>query len=590
MKRIFCILPLLQIQASFFYLCCVVLFISNFAVAQTQRGQPNSVSIAEEMRLFIAKSDATDSIEVLIQDTFFKKKDPILALAYCKTYLERGREENNPSIQLFANFQIAHISYLQPDYDEALKRSYIAARIAEREKDTMYAISSNALLGSTWYVKGMYEEALKPYLIAKELSADIESDSHQISCLTNIANVRAKLHRYNNALENFNSILAILDKKEQPLSDEDTQILLSSLLGKVLCLTELKRFDEAQATYAKGFAIAEAINDEIFKSRFNVNLGKVYYEKGEYAISLGFLQAGKKVMKEAGLKNNLYITDFYIAQNLTKQGKNEEAIALLDAIFKRAGEDSYTDRIEEMYALAIKISQIQDDKDKELFYQREIASIIKVKNEQKSAAKDLLHEDDMNEFKLENKKLANENTQTLVDKKVTMIVSIALVALLLITFLAYYRKAKLKEQKFLAIIDNISKKAAQPKPEKTVQNPAIKDEKAQAILAALTTLEDTHFYLSEEATLHSTAKLLNTNTTYLSKALNAVKKQTFSQYLNKLRIDYVLVKLKEDAVFRSYTIHAISKEIGYKSATTFIKEFKNKTGLNPSYYIRKIES
>jgi YesN/AraC family two-component response regulator len=118
----------------------------------------------------------------------------------------------------------------------------------------------------------------------------------------------------------------------------------------------------------------------------------------------------------------------------------------------------------------------------------------------------------------------------------------------------------------------------------------VEDEKSQAILKELSALEATYFYLSEDASLHNTAKLLNTNTSYLSKALNTVKKQSFSQYVNKLRIDYVLVRLKEDAVFRSYTIHAISKEIGYKSATTFIKEFKNKTGLNPSYYIKKIDS
>lgn len=589
MKHIVCILPFFRIQARYFTLFFVCVLITSVAFSQEKNSTPNTI-LSKEMELFISTSDSLDRIEEMIQDTFIQKRDTLLGLTYCKTYLERGKKEENDAIQLFSNFQIAYVSFHQPNYHEALKRSYISARIAERTKDTAHSIRSNVLLGSTWYVLGIYDEALKPYLIAKEFATQTQNSSNEILCLTNIANIRAKLKRYENALDNYNATLAILDTVEKPLSIQDMSSLLSSLLGKVLCLAELKRFEEAEATYAKGFAIAEENNYEIFKSRFNINLGKVYYEKGEYFKSLGYLQEGKKVLKEAGLQNNLYITDFYIAQNLTKQEKYEEALTLLDDVFKRAGEDTYTDRIEEMYALAIKISKIQKNEEKELFYLRESQKIIQEKSKKQSAAKDLLHEDDMNEFKLENTKLANENTQSLADKKVIMIVSLILVLLLLTAFLAYHRKAKLNEKKFLTIIDTISKKAAEPKPQKVSKNPAIKDEKAYAILEQLATLEDTHFYLSENATLHTTAKLLNTNTTYLSKALNTVKKQSFSQYLNKLRIDYVLVKLKEDAVFRSYTIHAISKEIGYKSATTFIKEFKNKTGLNPSYYIKKIES
>ncbi|AXG68654.1 DNA-binding transcriptional regulator ChbR [Kordia sp. SMS9] len=589
MKHIVCILPFIRTQARYF----IFLLLSHCMLAQ-------EATIAKEMQLFISESDSLDRIEEMIQDTFYQENDIALGLEYCRLYLERGKKEENDAIQLFANSQIAYITFQQADYHEALKRSYIAARFAERAKDTVSSIQNNVLLGSTWYVMGIYDEALKPYLIAKELAAETQNSSNEVLCLVNIANIRAKLKRYGNALDSFNSALKILNEKEAPFSPQDKASLLSSLLGKVLCLAELKRFDEAEETYKKGIAIidedykksvaiAEKNNLEIFKARFNINLGKVYYEKGEYFKSLGFLQEGKEKLKKAGLQNNLYITDFYIAQNLSKQGKNEEAMLLLDAIFKRAGEDSYTDRIEEMYTLAGDISKIQNNKEKEAFYLRELKDILQKKSEKQSAAKDLLYEDDIKKYELENKKLANENTQSLADKKVIMIVSIVLVGLLMIGFLVYHKRAKLKEQKFLAIIDAISKKATEPKPLKTTQNSAIKDEKAKAILEKLSALEETHFYLSENATLHNTAKLLQTNTTYLSKALNAVKKQSFSQYLNKLRIEYVLVKLKEDAVFRSYTIHAISKEIGYKSATTFIKEFKNKTGLNPSYYIKKIK-
>lgn len=587
MKSIVCTLSITRIQARYLSLLCLFLFASNLAIAQKNNKARDTI-ISEKLWQYISESDSIDKIEELIQDTFDQEKDTVLGLAYCKIYSERGKKEENDAIQLFSNYQMAYIHYNQSDHNEALKRAHTSTKLAEKMKDTASIISSNVLLGSTLYVLGVHDEALKFYLIGKELTTLTKNSPYELICLTNIANIRAKLHQYQEALDDYNSILKILDESEQ-----NTATRLSALLGKMLCLTELKRFEEAEKVFDQGAHIAKKNKFKITEGSFNINLGRVYYEKGKYHTSLGYLRQGKEMLKATSLQNNLYITDLYIAKNLSKQEAYEEALSLLDDVFERIGSDTDTDRIEEMYDLAIKISKILKDDTKEVEYLRRSRAISEAKNDKETAARQLLFEDDIKEQLLENKKLENEKTQSLVDKKIIMAVSILLVSILLLIFLSYHRKAKLKEQKFLAIIEDISKKTTPQKtkkPQKVSQSSAIKDEKANAILEELETLESTLFYLSQDATLHTTSKLLHTNTTYLSKALNAVKKQSFSQYLNKLRIDYVLVKLKEDAVFRSYTIHAISKEIGYKSATTFIKEFKNKTGLNPSYYIKKIES
>jgi AraC-like DNA-binding protein len=62
----------------------------------------------------------------------------------------------------------------------------------------------------------------------------------------------------------------------------------------------------------------------------------------------------------------------------------------------------------------------------------------------------------------------------------------------------------------------------------------------------------------------------------------------FNTYLNNLRIHYAIQRLKNDKIFRSYTVQAISEELGYKSSNTFTKAFKKETGLLPSYYIREL--
>lgn len=582
-------LPTIRVKALLYCFLCAFIFFSTSTKAQ-ESNMNTDASISQEMQLFISESDSIDKIEVLIQNTFDQTKDTILGIAYCKSFLERGKKQEDYDIQYFSSFQMTYIYYLTSNYNEAVRYGNIAVKVAAKLQDTLKGISSNSLLGSALYVTGNYDLALKSYLSAKELSSFMEDSPYEILCLTNIANTRLKLYQFENALKEYTEVLAIVKNKDSETFPRYNETYLSATLGKGLSLFELDRLEEAEQTNNEGIQFSSAIKDKKHEGFFNINLGHIYYKKGRYHKSLGFLKEGKYMLRDfSDLENNKFIADFFIAKNYFKQEKYEEAIALLDHNFERIGDKTSTDKIEEMYQLAIDISKIEENDERQIFYLNKLNEVIEAKSVKNSLAKDLLHEDDLKDITIENEKLTDEKAKTQVDKSIILAVSIVSLTLMLLIFLSYHRKTKLKEQKFLTIIEDISKNKVDETTQKVSQVSKIKDEKAKAILEKLHELENTHFYLSQDATLHTTAKLLNTNTTYLSRALNAFEKQSFSQYLNKLRIDYVLVKLKEDAVFRSYTIHAISTEIGYKSATTFIKEFKSKTGLNPSYYIKKIK-
>ena len=116
----------------------------------------------------------------------------------------------------------------------------------------------------------------------------------------------------------------------------------------------------------------------------------------------------------------------------------------------------------------------------------------------------------------------------------------------------------------------------------------IDDDKIKEILSKIKQLEDKKYYLKQDCTMHNMAKRLKTNTSYLSNITNNHLNKTFSNYINELRIDYVILELKNNKRLRSYSVKAISEEIGYKSADSFAKYFKEATGLTPSVYIKKI--
>jgi len=116
----------------------------------------------------------------------------------------------------------------------------------------------------------------------------------------------------------------------------------------------------------------------------------------------------------------------------------------------------------------------------------------------------------------------------------------------------------------------------------------LSQEVIEDILRKLEKFEKNKDYLNSSLSLMSLAKKFNTNSSYLSRVLNSSKSINFSQYLNDLRIDFAVTQIKNDAVFRKYTIEAIAQESGYNNSASFSRSFYKKTGIHPSYFINEI--
>jgi AraC-like DNA-binding protein len=71
--------------------------------------------------------------------------------------------------------------------------------------------------------------------------------------------------------------------------------------------------------------------------------------------------------------------------------------------------------------------------------------------------------------------------------------------------------------------------------------------------------------------------------------VNIQKEKNFSQYLHELRINYVLDEILSNPHYRKFTIKAIAEECGYSNGDSFSKAFRRKTGIYPSYYIKKLD-
>lgn len=96
-------------------------------------------------------------------------------------------------------------------------------------------------------------------------------------------------------------------------------------------------------------------------------------------------------------------------------------------------------------------------------------------------------------------------------------------------------------------------------------------------------------YLNPELSLKEVAQALQTNHYALSRFINKEFEVNFYTLINRFRVEYILhlIELNKGAI-NCDTLHAIS---GFKSRTTFFKQFKEIAGCTPQEYIesRKTE-
>lgn len=115
-------------------------------------------------------------------------------------------------------------------------------------------------------------------------------------------------------------------------------------------------------------------------------------------------------------------------------------------------------------------------------------------------------------------------------------------------------------------------------------------ETERKILARLEKFEETALYLRNTISLPYVASYCNTNTKYLSHLINNYKQKDFNNYINELRINYILKKLSSDPQYHKYKIAALAEEAGFSSQSKFAAAFKKVTAVAPSQYLQNLRN
>lgn len=113
----------------------------------------------------------------------------------------------------------------------------------------------------------------------------------------------------------------------------------------------------------------------------------------------------------------------------------------------------------------------------------------------------------------------------------------------------------------------------------------IPKETEQMLLKKLERFENTTKFTNKDISLAVLAGQFDTNTKYLSEVINSNFNMNFNAYINKLRINYIVEKLKSDPNFISYKISYLAEYCGFSSHSSFATVFKSVTGISPVTFI-----
>ena len=175
--------------------------------------------------------------------------------------------------------------------------------------------------------------------------------------------------------------------------------------------------------------------------------------------------------------------------------------------------------------------------------------------------------------------------------RVFVIFLVVLVVLISGVTVYYYRMQQLYRSRFKALLEEKDPAASKQKgvKAKSEKELNISETALHHIREQLALFVSRKAYLSNEVSLNSWAKAMESNPKYLSKVINHDTGKSFINYIKDLRIEHTISELKGNSTFRKYAIKAIAREIGFNTSEAFSKAFYRRTGIYPSYFIRALE-
>ena len=490
-------------------------------------------------------------------------------------HLEDALKNNIDSSIAKANYALGLIFYYQDQnivsakfFQNALKQAYAKKNLAFSEK-----CLNN--LGVNYEIVGKLDEAQIAYHKSLKI-AEGRKDSFGIAqTWINIAMLKSKVGDYKNALK--------LNKKAQNyfFNIKDTSNLGLTFLNASVFYNLFDK-EKAIEELLKGKVLFETIRDTSNIIKIYSNLTDNYTALERYAEAEYYFIQAKNLSSRfetygfnAYVLNNgieLYIKkkDLATAKGLLKETENN--------LLKYPNPEKYT----QFLALKVKLNAYEGNLpafEKSLKkYDEENVKVMTDNFTSDYEQWSIIYEKDELTKSLKKLAKANKNkNRTIILFTILTIIFI----ILLVLGIVFYLKLRASYRKIFQLNHTPQDK---PIHDKIVSDIDGNDQKLYLLFTEIQQLmESEKFYLKPSITISDVSTALGTNDKYISLSVNKYARMNFNHYINTLRVQEAKKLLLEPN--RNSSIQDIAMVCGFGNASSFIRVFKQTTGLTPAYYV-----
>lgn len=478
------------------------------------------------------------------------------------------------------------------------KAQSLGVEILQATENIETATRAKYYLSVVYAYAGKYQESIELLTENLDYYIAINDTAAQIVVLNNAAQTNQDLNQPTQTEYFF--------KRAETLAiesgDLENQLLIYSNMG-VFYKTQ-QNYELARAYYEKGLTISLQRNDLSATAQNMFNIGNIYYEEGNYREAVNYYNESLEIVEELNYeypKALIYMMKGAVSIDL---GFYDEANQYLMQAKKI---NSLINDLESSLFLYDKLStlkQLTGDYQAAFEY---LSNIVDLKD-QKFASTSL---DSLNQavikFQLNEEMLRLENTaieyEKLIQQRVFGIALILLLGIgLSITLVLNNRKKALIEKLFSNYkTERQAESNTQTKGKKSVisssnnssnnvfeklffinkSKGSIPSEHQDLFNQIGTVVLEEELFRDTELTLVKLAKRVNSNTTYVSEAINSNLGMRFNSFLNRIRIhEAQKIMLEQDE-----PIDRVMRMSGYRNRSTFYRAFQAETGLTPREFI-----
>lgn len=434
--------------------------------------------------------------------------------------------------------------------------------------------------GNSMANQSRYPEALSYYTRALKQAGKTGNNKVYSECLNNIGMVYAEFRDYESAV----FYLAKSNRLAERNGDNHLKAITAINLTNAYCMKNEPR----QATFYLHQLKNTDFKPQQQKDYFvNFCSGIIASRKKRHAAAIGYFYQARDVAVKTSQPASPALW-YEMGNAYSSLGRTDSALACFRTSVAIANRDNNVEESAQAYKALASVFKRYHMTDSVIAYQNEYINL----------QDSLFNQAKFNQAKARlldyENELVDEHISSLKSWIWLLVAGIVIVLVVLFVILNLYRQLQLAQRVLVRknealIAHNRHERTATPpasgaQPTEDTELPLSQEQAARLLERINAAIVNPDVIVDPTFNLNKLAKIVDSNTKYVSAILNESSGKSFKTLLNENRIQEVCRRLSDEENYGCYTIAAIANSVGYNSMNNFITVFKRLVGMTPSRY------